>query len=99
MNESNTQVMNSMLEANKPGNHVWKGRDMPGRVARLVREPGDPFAFGEGYHADVTFFKEPPFFTFLLARELPGGEDDTYFIDTERAYATLAPDLKQEITG
>merc|ERR1719359_1126725 len=72
---------------------------MPTKVARLVREPGDPFAFGEGYHADVTFFESPPIFTFLLARELPGGEDDTFFLDAKEAYNTLPEDLRDEITG
>lgn len=91
--------INTMVEANKPDNHKWLGKAMPGRVARLVREPGDPFAFGEGYHADVTFFPEPPFFTLLLARELPGGEDDTYFIDTQKAYETLDDELKYEVEG
>jgi len=91
--------VNTMVEANKPGKKVWKGKEMPQGVARLVREPGDPFAFGEGYHADTTFFPEPPFFTFLVARELPGGEDDTNFIDVEKAYQTLSPELKQEIQG
>ena len=60
------------FQANEPGRKRWKGETMPSRVARLVREPGDPFAFGEGLHADVTFFERPPFFTFLVARELPG---------------------------
>merc|ERR1712078_506083 len=91
--------VNTMVEANKPGKKVWKGKEMPRGVARLVREPGDPFAFGEGYHADTTFFPEPPFFTFLVARELPGGEDDTNFIDVSRAYETLSPELKKEIEG
>jgi len=91
--------VNTMVEANKPGKKQWKGKEMPGRVARLVRESGDPFAFGEGYHADVTFFQSPPYFTFLLARELPGGKDDTFFIDTVRAYDTLSPELKDEIIG
>lgn len=97
--QNDTAVMNTMVEANKPGNHKWKGKDMPGRVARLVREPGDPFAFGEGYHADVTFFQEPPFFTFLVARELPGGMDDTFYIDSAKGYDTLPEALKKEIAG
>jgi len=94
-----TASVNTMVEANKPGRKTWKGNEMPGRVARLVREPGDPFAFGEGYHADVTFFPQPPYFTFLLARELPGGKDDTIFIDAVRAYDTLSTELKDEIIG
>merc|ERR550537_1516679 len=88
-----------MVEANKAGNKKWQGQDMPTKVARLVREPGDPFAFGEGYHADVTFFESPPIFTFLLARELPGGEDDTFFLDATRAYDTLGDKLKAQIQG
>merc|ERR550514_1865970 len=32
-----------MVEANKAGNKKWKGQDMPTKVARLVREPNDPF--------------------------------------------------------
>merc|ERR1712025_76837 len=91
--------VNTMVEANKPGKKVWKGKEMPQGVARLVREPGDPFAFGEGYHADTTFFAEPPFFTFLVARELPGGQDDTFYIDTVKAYKTLPDELKKEIVG
>jgi alpha-ketoglutarate-dependent taurine dioxygenase len=94
-----TVSVNTMVEANKPANKMWKGEKMPARMARLVREPGDPFAFGEGYHADVTFFEQPPFFTFLQARELPGAKDDTYFIDAVKAYETLPNDLKREITG
>eukprot|EP00939_MAST-03C_sp_MAST-3C-sp1_P002505 g2505.t1 len=91
--------VNTMVEANTPANKFWDGKAMPSRVARLVREPGDPFAFGEGFHADVTFFQEPPFFTFLVARELPGGMDDTVFIDVAKAYDTLPSDLRNEITG
>merc|ERR1712232_387869 len=94
-----TVSVNTMVEANKEGKEMWQGKTMPGRVARLVREPGDPFAFGEGYHADVTFFPEPPFFTFLVARELPGGEDDTLYIDVAKAFRTLPTDLKKEISG
>jgi alpha-ketoglutarate-dependent taurine dioxygenase len=104
--ENKEQVLNTMVEANKEQNRVWAGADgkgeakvMPQRVARLVREPGDPFAFGEGWHADVTFFEEPPVYTLLTAREMPGGDDDTFYICTERAYATLPEDLKKEITG
>lgn len=104
--ENKGAVLNTMVEANKEKNRVWAGADgkgesqvMPQRVARLVREPGDPFAFGEGWHADVTFFEEPPVYTLLTAREMPGGEDDTFYIDTERAYATLPEDLKKEVTG
>jgi len=97
-NDASTSV-NTMVEANKPVNKVWRGKPMPNRMARLVREPSDPFAFGEGFHADVTFFKEPPFFTFLQGRELPGDEDDTYFIDAVKAYATLPEDVKREVTG
>jgi len=97
--EDDTKLMNTMVEANRPANHKWNGIQMPGTVARLVREPGDPFAFGEGYHADTTFFKEPPFFTFLVARELPGGQDDTFYIDTVKAYKTLPDELKKEIVG
>merc|ERR1740117_1266989 len=88
-----------MVEANKMENKVYQGKTMPSCVARLVREPSDPFAFGEGYHADVTFFQEPPAFTFLVAREMPGGMDDTYFIDVASAYSNMPEDLKEEITG
>jgi len=104
--EDKGSVLNTMVEANKEANRVWKGADgkmasevMPARVARLVREPGDPFAFGEGWHADVTFFEEPPVYTLLTAREMPGGADDTFYVCCERAYATLSDDLKKEITG
>jgi len=104
--EDKGAVLNTMVEANKEANRLWKGGDgkgeaqvMPPRVARLVREPGDPFAFGEGWHADVTFFEEPPVYTLLTAREMPGGADDTFYIDCERAYANLPEDLKKQITG
>lgn len=91
--------INTMVEANKPKNKSWKGKQMPEEVARLVREPGDPFAFGEGLHADVTFYSEPPFFTFLVGRELPGDLDDTHFIDVTKAYETLDKNTRREITG
>lgn len=94
-----TESVNTMVEANKLENKMWNGKAMPARVARLVREPSDPFAFGEGYHADVTFYDQPPFFTFLVGRELPGGMDDTHFIDVARAYETLTPEIQSEITG
>jgi len=94
-----TVSVNTMVEANKLENKVYQGKEMPNCVARLVREPSDPFSFGEGYHADVTFFQEPPRFTFLVAREMPGGMDDTHFIDVSKAYNSMPEDLKQEITG
>lgn len=97
--ENKAAVLNTMVEANKEANRKWDGETMPARVARLVREPGDPFAFGEGWHADVTFFEEPPTYTLLTAREMPGGGDDTYYIDCERAYSTLPEALKKEVTG
>jgi len=104
--ENKAVVLNTMVEANKEKNRVWAGADgkeevkvMPQRVARLVREPGDPFAFGEGWHADVTFFEEPPVYTLLTAREMPGGGDDTFYVDCERAFLTLPEDLKKEVTG
>merc|ERR1740115_403247 len=51
--ETKGAVLNTMVEANKEKNRVWTGgcnvtdeaKVMPQRVARLVREPGDPFAF------------------------------------------------------
>eukprot|EP00494_Astrolonche_serrata_P029966 UN30233 len=70
MNEHIQRIQQTLLirwlKANKPENKMWNEKEMPKEVARLVREPGDPFAFGEGYHADITFFPEPPYFTFWL---------------------------------
>ena len=94
-----TSAVASMLNANTPTAKVWKQKQIPTGVTRLVREPGDPFAFGEGLHADVTFFEKPPVFTFLVARELPGGLDDTHFVDTGRALREMPESLRRTTTG
>lgn len=89
----------SMVDANKAGSKKWRGISMPERVTRLVREPGDPFAFGEGLHADVTFFPKPPVYTFLVGRELPGGQDDTHFVDVGRAWRELPSHIREQTAG
>lgn len=89
-------LQSTMIDANRAWQQ-WHGHAVPKGLVRLVREPGDPKSFGEGFHADQTYLQEPPRYTFLLGRELPGGGDDTVFIDMERAYDTLADDVKAQL--
>eukprot|EP00948_MAST-09A_sp_MAST-9A-sp1_P003533 g3533.t1 len=97
--EEMQSAVSSMVTANEDHRRYFEGKKLPDKVARLVREPEDPYAFGEGWHADVTFFAQPPFFTFLMGREMPGRLDDTIFIDVQRAYDDLPEPIKEEITG
>lgn len=96
---STASATNTMVQANRAHTKKWRGESMPDGVTRVVREPGDPFAFGEGLHTDVTFLKRPPIYTFLAARELPGGKDDTHFVDAGRALRNLPGHLRAQLAG
>merc|ERR1712130_683297 len=49
----------------------------PPAIFRVVRNPDDEFAFGEGWHTDLSYRKDPPKFSILAARVLPPTSGDT----------------------
>jgi alpha-ketoglutarate-dependent taurine dioxygenase len=51
---------------------------------RIVKEPGEILSFGEGWHADLTYLKEPPAYSIIRAVELPGGKSRTMFKDMQQ---------------
>lgn len=48
---------------------------------RIVKDPGDDLAFGEGWHSDLSYLENPPTFSIVRAVELPGNKTSTMFKD------------------
>ncbi|GBG34222.1 Alpha-ketoglutarate-dependent sulfonate dioxygenase [Hondaea fermentalgiana] len=75
-------------------------RELPREITRIVKEPSDVAAFGEGWHSDLTYLATPPFAAALAARELPSlGLGNTMFLDMRAAFDTLPEDLKVRASG
>lgn len=47
----------------------------------IIKEPGEDLSFGEGWHADLTFFDSPPTYSIIRGVELPGNSSRTMFKD------------------
>ena len=63
-------------------------------VIRVVKEPGDVLNFANAWHSDLSYLPEPPAFTLLHAREVPGHGGDTVWSNQYLAYQTLSPGLQ-----
>jgi len=70
-------------------------------LTKVITEPeNDAVAFGEGFHTDVTFKRDPPYAAVLIARQLPRvGLGNTKFLDMRVAYETLPAKVKEQISN
>jgi taurine dioxygenase len=74
---------------------------MEGRpyVIRVVKEPGDVLNFANAWHSDLSYLPEPPAYTLLHAREVPGYGGDTVWSNQYLAYETLSRGLRATLDG
>jgi taurine dioxygenase len=74
---------------------------MEGRphVIRVVKEPGDVLNFANAWHSDLSYLPEPPNYTLLHAREVPGYGGDTVWSNQYLAYETLSRGLRATLDG
>ncbi len=57
-------------------------------------------SFGDAWHSDFSFMKEPSGASFFYAKEVPqDGGDDTWFANSTKAYDALPEDMKSTLEG
>ncbi len=57
-------------------------------------------AFGDNWHSDLSFMREPAGGSFFYAKEVPeGGGDDTWYANMTKAYDALPDDMKSRLEG
>jgi taurine dioxygenase len=67
------------------------GEDIGGRPDR---------SFGDAWHSDNSFLKEPAGGSFFYAKEVPEkGGDDTWYANLTKAYDALPDDMKSKLVG
>jgi taurine dioxygenase len=74
---------------------------MEGRpyVIRVVKEPDDVLNFANAWHSDLSYLPEPPAYTLLHARNVPGFGGDTVWSNQYLAYETLSHGLRATLAG
>jgi taurine dioxygenase len=70
-------------------------------VHPLIKEADDPskMVFGEGWHTDSPFLREPPSITILYSIQVPPFGGDTTWANSALAYAMLSETYRQMIDG
>ncbi|PPR46450.1 MAG: (R)-phenoxypropionate/alpha-ketoglutarate-dioxygenase [Alphaproteobacteria bacterium MarineAlpha5_Bin9] len=76
-----------------------KGLSKFPEIVRIIKDPFEQNAWGEGWHSDVSYNKEPTMFVVLKSVEIPPIGGDTMFSNMELAYETLDKKLKIKIEG
>jgi len=76
-----------------------KGLEDCPEVIRIVKEPHETKAFGEGWHSDTCYLERPPMATCLQAIETPARGGDTLFANMYLAYETLSEGMKAMLDG
>ena len=67
------------------------GKDIGGRPDR---------SFGDAWHSDQSFMKEPAGGSYFYAKEVPEkGGDDTWYANLTKAYDALSDDMKTKLVG
>ncbi|MFT7474756.1 MAG: taurine dioxygenase [Verrucomicrobiales bacterium] len=67
-------------------------------IADVLKEPTDELNIGGGWHTDHSYDIAPARGSILVARDLPPVGGDTRFLSTQRAWETLAPELKDRVS-
>jgi taurine dioxygenase len=65
----------------------------------VKKEPEDTYNLGNTWHADATFYEEPPLGSLLFAREVPPFGGDTMFTNLYLAYEALSPGMRALLDG
>lgn len=68
-------------------------------VLVVAKQESETYAFGNVWHADVTFYERPPLGSVLYALEVPDYGGDTLFANMYLAYETLSPGLRRTLDG
>ena len=63
-------------------------------IVRIIKEPNEKNNWGEGWHTDTSYNKQPTLAVILKSIEIPPVGGDTMFSNMEIAYDTLDKDLK-----
>ena len=66
-------------------------------IVRIIKEPNEKNNWGEGWHSDTSYNKQPTFAVILKSIEIPPVGGDTMFSNMELAYDTLDKDIKKII--
>lgn len=68
-------------------------------VLIVAKQESEKYAFGNVWHADVTFYEAPPLGSVLYALEVPEYGGDTLFANMYLAYETLSAGLRRTLDG
>ena len=68
-------------------------------VIRILKKPEDKLNFANAWHTDLSYLPAPPSYTLLHCLDCPPAGGDTLFANQYRAFETLAPDLRDELSG
>ena len=74
-----------------------KGLKSYPEIVRIIKEPYEQNAWGEGWHSDVSYNPQPTMEVILKSVEIPPTGGDTMFSNMELAYETLDDDIKEAI--
>ena len=74
-----------------------KGLEEFPEIVRIIKEPNEKNNWGEGWHTDTSYNKQPTLAVILKSLEIPPVGGDTMFSNMELAYDTLDQDLKEII--
>ena len=75
-----------------------KGLDDYPDVFRIVKEPTDAHHFGNSWHTDLAYEKEPAMATILYGIAVPATGGDTMFCSLYAAYAALSDGMKRMLS-
>jgi len=77
---------------------MLKGLDDHPEITVVEKKPNEEIMFGEGWHTDSTYTKEPPRFTMLYSIKTPEkGKGNTMFASQYKSYETLDEETKKKI--
>lgn len=67
------------------------------QIHELVREPNTAGKYGEVWHHDCSYMRQPPLGALLYGVEVPPYGNDTVFASMYLAYEALSPDFRRMI--
>ena len=79
---------------------MLKGLDGFPEITVVEKKPGEQIMFGEGWHTDSTYTKQPPRYTMLYSIKVPPrGQGNTRFASQYLSYETLPEKMKNKISN
>ena len=74
---------------------------MPGHpeVLEVIKEAGETYNFGGGWHSDNSFLARPPMLSILHALEVPAYGGDTLYANMYLAYESLSAGMRRLLDG